>query len=81
MPDGPSLVVAKRECTGRPRRPHVHIEPAFLSEALNLRGPSGVAPVLVCSARTVRRRALEAGLVEPVEPVYQQVRTDDGAVI
>ena len=38
--------------------------------ALELRGPTHLGPIFDCSSRTVRRRALEAGLVQPCPPVY-----------
>ncbi|KAG6848987.1 hypothetical protein H0H93_012214 [Arthromyces matolae] len=59
-----------RVYTGRPGRPRTHIANNILSEALQLRGPTHLGPVFDCSPRTVRRRALEDGLVEPCPPVY-----------
>ncbi|KAK6966877.1 nitrite transporter NirC [Favolaschia claudopus] len=47
------------------------IDPQFLSAALDLRGPTGIAPEIGVSARTVRRAALRAGLVQPGAPVFQ----------
>ncbi|KAF7972608.1 hypothetical protein HWV62_17426 [Athelia sp. TMB] len=79
-PDGPSLVVAKRVRTGKRGRPRLHIDPAFLREALSLRGPTGIAPVLACCSRTVRRRAIEHGLVVPARPVFQATVLPDGNI-
>lgn len=56
--------------TGRPGRPRIEIDPTFLAFALDMRGPAGVAPVTQCAPRTVRRRAIEQGLVAPGPPVY-----------
>lgn len=79
-PDAPRIVVAEH-VRGRVGRPRLNIDPAFLSEALKLRGPTGIAPVLNCSARTVRRRAVEMGIASPAPSVYQQtVDVDSGAV-
>lgn len=74
------LVVSQRTRTGHRGRPRVDIDLGFLNQALQLRGPSHIAPVLQCSARTIRRRALEAGLVEPGQPVFTPVAQPDGTV-
>lgn len=76
----PPLIVSERVCTGRRGRPHVNIDPNFLSHTLDLRGPSAIGKVLHCNGRTVRRRALEYGLVQPAAPVYQTVTSEDGSV-
>lgn len=67
--DGPTLVVATRTRTGKSGRPRLDIDPTFLHSALRLRGPAGLAPVFNCHPRTVRRRALALGLVQPGQPV------------
>jgi len=69
-PDGPSIVLSYQSSAGRRGRPRTEINPEFLSQALDLRGPSHLGPVFKCSARTIRRRALEYGLVVPGQPVY-----------
>lgn len=46
--------------------------------AMDVAGPSRIAPLAHCHTRTVRRRALEAGLVEPADPVRQFVTHEDG---
>lgn len=63
--------------TGRPR---IHIDPVWLREALNMRGPTGVAEVLGCHARTVRRRAVEEGILEPCPPVFEYVADENGTI-
>jgi len=62
--------VSYRVHAGRPGRPRVHIDAEILDTSLEYRGPTGLAPVFDCSSRTVRRRALERGLVDPCPPVY-----------
>ena len=58
----PSLVVR----TGRPGRPRIEINPAWLETALDIRGgTTSLGSIFQCAPRTVRRRALELGLVEP----------------
>lgn len=71
IPNGPALVVAQRVRTGNRGRPKLHIDYSFLAEALTHRGPTGIAPVLGCSSRTIRRRALELSLAVPARPVFQ----------
>ncbi|KZT23192.1 hypothetical protein NEOLEDRAFT_1018521, partial [Neolentinus lepideus HHB14362 ss-1] len=69
----PTLSVSHTEYNGRRGRPSIQIDRDFLEAALTLRGPAGVASVVKCSARTIRRRALDLGLVEPGPPVYRDV--------
>ena len=69
-PPAEAIIVSRPIYTGRPGRPRIEINPIFLEEALDLRGPSGIAPVVRAASRTIRRRALEHGLVEPGPPVY-----------
>jgi hypothetical protein len=69
--------------TGKRGRPRIEIDPDFLREALTMRGPSGIAPVLLVDgkeicARTVQRRALDYDLVEPGHPVFVTVAQEDG---
>jgi len=68
--------------TGRRGRPRTEINPQFLQYALGLRGPTGISKSLqTCSSRTVRRRALEYGLVEPGDPVCVEEEHSDGEVV
>ncbi|KAJ7310755.1 hypothetical protein DFH08DRAFT_655757, partial [Mycena albidolilacea] len=78
-PTGPTLVVTSRSSSGG--QPRVDIDPHILSEALDLRGPSHLEEVFHVSARTIRRRALEYGLVEPGLPVYTDTLHADGTVL
>lgn len=77
-PDAHSLVVVQHSRSGGPGRPRLEIDPQWLSFALDLQGPTRIAQLLNCSARSVRRRALELGLVLPGPPVRQEVVQDDG---
>ncbi|KZP05668.1 hypothetical protein FIBSPDRAFT_967086 [Athelia psychrophila] len=79
-PDGPALVVAQCVRSGKQGRPRVHIEPAFLAEALALRAVGGIAPVIACSARTIHRRALELGLMAPAPPVARVTALPNGEI-
>lgn len=79
-PDGPALVVTQRIRTGKRGRPRFHIEQAFLAEALLLRRPKGIAPVIGCSTRTIRRRALELGLGAPARRVSTAITLPNGGV-
>ncbi|KIP01072.1 hypothetical protein PHLGIDRAFT_80996, partial [Phlebiopsis gigantea 11061_1 CR5-6] len=80
-PPSASLSVSTRVSSGRRGRPRIEISPSFLAEALTLRGPTRIAPALGCSPRTVRRRALEQGLVQPAPAVIRQEALPDGTVI
>ncbi|KAJ6576307.1 hypothetical protein B0H10DRAFT_2345705 [Mycena sp. CBHHK59/15] len=79
-PDAAPLIVARRILTGRPGRPCVEINSHFLRAALELRGPTGIAPEVGVSSCTVRRIALRSGLVEPGVPVFQMQVDAQGAV-
>ncbi|KAJ7227140.1 hypothetical protein GGX14DRAFT_318068, partial [Mycena pura] len=63
--------------TGRKR---LAINREFLGDALTMRGSNGIASALGCSARTVRRRALDAGLVQRAPPVRQRLLQEDGTM-
>jgi len=67
--------------TGRRGRPRTEINPNFLLQALDLRGPTYLGPVFKCSARTVQQRALEHGLVDPGDPVYTEEDQPDGTIL
>lgn len=77
-PDAPPMSTSHLNHTGLPGRPSITVDPAMLESLLELRGPTHLAQLLNCSARTVRRRALEYGLVEPGPPVYVDVEGEDG---
>ncbi|KAF7335038.1 Integrase catalytic domain-containing protein [Mycena venus] len=80
IPSGPGMSVAHAVRTGRRGRPRIEIDRDFLSFGLELRGPTGLAPVAGVASRTIRRRALEYELVEPAAPVYVEHVDEGGAV-
>jgi hypothetical protein len=80
LPDGPSIIVSSRTCESGRGCPRVHINPSFLQHALTLRGLSRLAPIFHCSARTIRRRALESGIATPGTPLYTTSINPDGGV-
>ncbi|KAG6874993.1 hypothetical protein C0993_011278 [Termitomyces sp. T159_Od127] len=66
--------------TGLPGHPRINIDPELLNIALELRGPTHLAAIFNCHPRTIRRRALEHGLVDPGQPVYVDYEAGDGTV-
>lgn len=80
LPERPSITVSYKSSMGKRGRPRTEIDPVFLSQALELRGPTHLAPVFGCSSRTIRRRALENGLAQPGEPVYRDQEQPDGTI-
>ena len=76
----PPLVLSWQGSTGRRGRPRKDCDPQFLAFAMDLRGPSGIAPVLGWSSKTVSRRALEYGLREPGTPVFRDYTHEDGSI-
>ncbi|KAL0066100.1 hypothetical protein AAF712_006932 [Marasmius tenuissimus] len=62
-------------------RPRVHIDPQLLALAVNLRQTKKLADLLQVHVRTLRRRALEQGLVEAGEPVYVDFETEEGVTM
>jgi hypothetical protein len=79
-PDAPTITVCQTTRRGKRGRPRVDIDPTFLAQALDLRGPTHLSPVLHCSSRTIRRRALDHGLVSPGHPVYTDHELPDGSM-
>lgn len=77
---GISLHVVHEVRTGRRGRPRKDIDINFLRTALELRGPTHIAPVIGTSSKTVRRWALEANLVQPGQPVFEYFTHNDGTV-
>ncbi|KAF7314151.1 hypothetical protein HMN09_00574300 [Mycena chlorophos] len=82
--DPPSLyqrpVVMRKVPNGKGTGRHrLEIDEQFLGSTYNtLRGSTGLGEALGCSSRTVRRRALDAGLATPGQPVQQRVLDEDG---
>ncbi|KAF7346893.1 hypothetical protein MVEN_01441500 [Mycena venus] len=77
-PDAPDVVVSQRVATGG--RPCIEIDPEFLAQAIQLRGPAHLASVFRCSACTVRRRLLHHDLSEPGQHVYNDTPQADGTI-
>jgi hypothetical protein len=78
--DAPPLTTSYLIHTGRPGRPSVYISRDVLAAALQYRGPTHLAHIFHCSSRTIRRMALEYGLVGPGPPVYVDYLHEDGHV-
>ncbi|KAG6852689.1 hypothetical protein C0991_009875 [Blastosporella zonata] len=72
---------SSRVPTGHRGPARVEIDPNILALGLELRGPTHLAAVFNCNPRTIRRRALELGLVNPGAPVYIDYEQDDGSVV
>jgi hypothetical protein len=79
-PDSTAIQTTYLQHTGRRGRPRIEIDPEILATSLEMRGPTGLAPVFGISSRTIRRRALELGLVEPCPPVFARYETEDGSI-
>ncbi|KAL7277987.1 hypothetical protein ACG7TL_007940 [Trametes sanguinea] len=77
-PDAVPLPAAQPALTGRPGRPRIEIDRQFLEFALDVRGPTHIGDLLGCHPRTVRRRALELGLVSPGPPVFSTLQDPSG---
>jgi hypothetical protein len=78
-PDSQVIETTHLAYSGRPGRPRIEIDPNLLGTALEMRGPTHLAPVFNASACTIRRRALEYGLAEPGHPVYVDYKAEDGS--
>lgn len=79
-PEAVVIPVAQWSYSGQLGRPSVLVDPNFLVTSISLRGPTEIAAIVGCSARTIRRRALEQGLVEPGQPVYVDHINEDGSL-
>lgn len=77
-PDEPPAAHTSLVYTGRPGRPRIQIDPNILVTASQLGGPTALSQVFGISARTIRRRELEQGLVEPGEAVYTTFTDSEG---
>lgn len=78
-PQGDPILVSSRTRVERQGRPRVEIDQNFLRFALEHRGPTFLAELFQCSSRSVRRRAIDYGLVTPGLPVYTSVSHENGA--
>ncbi|KAJ8088216.1 hypothetical protein PM082_013767 [Marasmius tenuissimus] len=64
-----------------PGQPRKAIDPNLLRLAVDMRRTKRLADILQVHVRTLRRRALEEGLVEPGEPVYVEFETEEGLIM
>ncbi|KAJ7094476.1 hypothetical protein B0H15DRAFT_737069, partial [Mycena belliarum] len=78
-PCADDIAVVRHRATGKRGRPRVDIDHNYLARALTLAGPSGIASILGCSSRTVRRSALKQGLAKPGDAVYTKQPRADGS--
>lgn len=62
-------------------RPKLWIDPIFLAAALDISTITNIARILRISTRTVRRRALELGLVDPGAPLFNYTEQEDGSTL
>ncbi|KAJ8518042.1 hypothetical protein ONZ45_g4829 [Pleurotus djamor] len=74
-PEGHFSVVTRERTGGRAK---IAIDETFLANALMHRGPTAIGRLLGVSSRTVRRRALELGLMQPGVPVCSEEIGEDG---
>ncbi|QRV95011.1 integrase core domain protein [Ceratobasidium sp. AG-Ba] len=79
-PNDATIITASAMRLGRRGRPRIEINLEVLEYSLNLRGPYRLAPTFGCSARTIRRRALESGISDPGQPVYTRIENLDGTL-
>ncbi|KAJ3539012.1 hypothetical protein NMY22_g4931 [Coprinellus aureogranulatus] len=78
---GPLPQIVTETRTGKRGRPKKVIDPTFLQHGLSLRGTKSVGDAAGVHPRTVRRRALELGLVAPCTPVRRVATLPDGSQV
>jgi hypothetical protein len=71
----PMIPFAQTIRTGGRGRPRIEIDPNLLSTALELRPKTRIAKTANCSARTIRRRQQDYGIITP-EPSQQTGSSD-----
>jgi hypothetical protein len=79
-PPDVTLAVISSHSRGSQGRPRIEFDPRFLSFALETRSVTDVARAFNCSPRTVRRRALELGLLEAGQKPFETIVHDNGTV-
>ncbi|KAL0061141.1 hypothetical protein AAF712_012061 [Marasmius tenuissimus] len=81
-PDRPfPLPESPNEPQQGPGRPRKAIDSNLLKMAVDMRRTKRLAEILGVHVRTLRRRALAEGLVEPGEPVYVEYETEEGLIM
>lgn len=78
QPDLSPLSYTRPIHAGGRGRPRIEIDSNVLEAGLQLAGPTRLAHVFGVSARTVQRRGLEQGIVQPGDPVYVNFTSEDG---
>lgn len=79
-PSIPVLSTTRRIHPGGRGAPRIDIDRDMLATLLEFRTLTDIGAMFGCHARTIRRRAIEYGLLEPGEPVYVD-HTDDNGVV
>ena len=74
------VTVSQKTRTGKRGRPAIEVDTVALQQLLELRGPGSTGELPGCSAKTIRRQALELGLVQPGAPVVTHETQPDGSV-
>jgi hypothetical protein len=59
LPDGPATEVTWKAKTGKRGRPKQQFDPVWLAQVSSLHKNAGLAPVVGCSAQTLRRCKLK----------------------
>lgn len=70
LPDAEPIEATYTIRTGRRGRPKIEIDKEILEESYHHRGPTDLGEVFGVSSRSVRQRALDAGITKPGQPVY-----------
>jgi len=78
VPDAAPIEPVGFEYTGRRGRPRIVIDPEVLEVSYGMRGPTELGRIFDVSSRSVRRRAVDLGIVEAGEPVYVDFEEEDG---
>ena len=74
------VTVSQKVHTGQRGRPAIKVDAIALQQLLELRGSRSTGELIGCSSKTVRRRALELGLVQPGAPVVTHEAQPDGSI-
>jgi hypothetical protein len=78
--NGPTVTFSWRAPSGSRGRPRIEIDPDLLTTALALRPKTRIANTANCSARTIRRRQQEHGIVTPRQSRIHQPTNQEPTV-
>jgi hypothetical protein len=78
VPDASPIEPVGFEHTGRRGRPRIVIDPEVLEVSYGMRGPTELGRIFKVSSHSVRRRAVDLGIVEAGKPVYVDFEEEDG---